>query len=130
MVAITINAEIAATAMNSQISNFVLYAKLCNHLFIAYQAIGQAITFPIRTINKYCLRISLTTWLEEEPNTFRIPISLIRCSPMNNDSPNIPIHAMNTASRVLREIIFPNLFSSEYKDSRTSSKNAYSTSPL
>ena len=53
------------------------------------------------------LDIYLTTLATDAPRTFLIPISLVRCSAVNEDSPNIPRQEIKRARIVKTAMIFP-----------------------
>ena len=58
---------------------FIRYAKSCNHLLLAHQAIGEAIRIAMPTSFIKSFDNNLTTPVTEAPSTLRIPISLVRC---------------------------------------------------
>lgn len=57
----------------------------------------------------------------EAPITFRIPISLVRCSAVKDAKPNIPRHAMDIARMEKIMNSTKNLFSERYNASILSS---------
>jgi hypothetical protein len=75
----------------------ILYAKFCSHIFIAYQAIGQAIKFAMRTHLVKSLVSATRTSVTEAPSTFLIPISLVRLSLEKETRPNKPRQEINIA---------------------------------
>src|SRR4249920_1319510 len=72
----------------------VRYAKSFSQLCMAYQAIGNAITAAIATNFKKSFDNNCTMLLVFAPNTFRMPISLIRCVIAKADKPNNPRQAI------------------------------------
>src|SRR5665213_366237 len=60
------------------------------------------------------------------PNTFRIPISLIRCSATNDDKPNKPMQEIKIASTVKKRASLPIRASSLNFLAYSSSTNLYS----
>ena len=77
----------------------VLNAKFSSHLFIAYQAIGQATINAIIThFIIFLLSIPIISNVVA-PLAFLIPISLVRRSIVNTERPKSPILAINRASK-------------------------------
>ncbi len=77
---------------------------------MAHQATGQAIRLARMTRVRNSLEISTTIFDTEAPNTFRMPISLVRCAAAKADKPNIPRQAISTEIRVKTVKIFPGGF--------------------
>ena len=73
------NARIPATKNIHQLID-TRYAKSSSHLFIAHHATGNAITEAISTSFKKSFESIVTIFVTDAPNTFRIPISFMRCS--------------------------------------------------
>src|ERR1700744_647329 len=84
-----VNVKAADNAKTHQLI-LVRKAKLCSHLFITYHAIGKAITEAMITSFIKSVESMVTTLLTEAPNTFLIPISFMRRSPVYMASPNTP----------------------------------------
>ena len=59
---------------------FIRYAKLCSHVFIAHQATGNAMSDAINTNFRKSFESIPVTCVMLAPNTFLMPISLVRCS--------------------------------------------------
>ena len=72
----------ATRAENKNIQGEIVirYAKFCNHLFMAYQAVGQAKIFAAKTSRVNSLDNKRTIPGTEAPWTFLTPISFLRCS--------------------------------------------------
>ena len=83
-----------------QIVKGALYAKLCNQLFMKYQAIGEATKNEITTSFKKSFDNSVTMPAVLAPRTLRIPISFIRCSTLKVVSPNKPRQDIKIATIV------------------------------
>ena len=94
--------DIARKPVNANIQPLmgVLYAKPCNHLFIKYHPRGEAITIAMNTILIKSTDNNFTMLNTEAPSTFRIHISLMRCSASKADNPNNPRHAISIAITV------------------------------
>ena len=73
------------------------YAKSFSQLCIAYHAIGKARRDAITTSFKKSFDNNVTMPLMFAPNTFRTPISFMRCEIANAERPNNPRHAMKIA---------------------------------
>jgi hypothetical protein len=78
---------------------FIRYAKSRNQLCMTNHAIGEAITKAIITSLMKSLDNNKTILDTDAPNTFLMPISLVRCDVANNDNPNKPRHAMRIAKQ-------------------------------
>src|ERR1700741_1289709 len=85
----------------------ILYAKSCNHLFIKYHDIGAAIINAITTSFKKSLDKSFIIVVNDAPNTFLIPISLVRFSADNAANPNKPKQARKIEMPPAHPTIFP-----------------------
>src|SRR4051794_37158092 len=70
--------ETAPAIINIHVLIFILYSKSCNHLFIKYQASGDAMINASTTSFKKSLLMRLIIPDTDAPNTLRIPISLVR----------------------------------------------------
>ena len=77
-------------------------------------ATGKAIKPAIITSFKKSFESNETMPDTDEPNTFRMPISFVRCSIVRIEMPNKPIQVMNKTTSENRPKMFPN-FSSEIK---------------
>ena len=97
-------AEIPA-AINTPVPIFILYAKSFNHSCMAHQVTGTEIINAMPTSNKNSFDTSNNTCCTEAPNTFRIPISFVRCSITNAESPNKPRLAIMIAKMANAENI-------------------------
>ncbi len=64
--------------MNTSQPIFILYAKSCSHLFMKYQASGDAIMIAMTTSFKKSFDSKLRIFETVAPNTFRTPISFVR----------------------------------------------------
>ncbi len=63
-----------------------------------YQATGHAMIFAMRISMTISVESNFRMFGMEAPNTFLIPISLMRCSVLNVARPNNPSDAMKMAS--------------------------------
>src|SRR6516225_7850908 len=90
-------AVMPATA-NTHQSIWIRYAKLWSHLFIAHQATGNAIKEATRTSLRNSFESICVTCDTVAPNTFLIPISLVRCSVVYVLKPNRPRQATKMVS--------------------------------
>ena len=86
----------AANAKTHQLIS-VWYAKSCNQVFIAYQAMGDAMTMAIRTSLRKSLESRITRLATDAPNTLRTPISFVLISAINMDRPSKPRHDIKIA---------------------------------
>src|SRR6187401_1739372 len=75
----------------------VRYSYFSSHVFIPYQANGIEIAQDRTTRVTKSFESILQRFATEAPNTFRIPISLVRCSATNDASPNNPRQEMRIA---------------------------------
>lgn len=89
----------------------VLYAKLCNHLCIAYQAIGVAIRKAIKTHFKNLVFSIIIISAIVAPFTFLKPISLVRFSEKKAARPKRPMQAISIATAEKINMTFPNRLS-------------------
>ena len=87
----------AADNKNSHQLKETRYAKACSHLFIKNHEIGIAITHAIKTIFKNEADSKPAIFDTDAPNTFRIPISFIRCSVASVVKANRPRLDINMA---------------------------------
>src|ERR1043165_7219358 len=71
-----------------------------NHLPIVIQANGTAITNAITSSTANSLYNNLKILNTDAPNTFLMPISLVRCIVVNEARPNKPKQATNIANTV------------------------------
>ena len=78
----------------------VRYAKLCSQLCIAHHAIGDAIKMAIPTNFKKSFESNATMLVTLAPNTFRTPISFMRCSALKVANPNKPKQEIKMAIAV------------------------------
>ena len=103
-----------AATMNIHQFIVIRYAKSCSHLFIKYQATGNASTEAINVSFTKSLDNNVTTLGTEAPNTFLTPISFVLFSAMNALKPNKPKQAMKIESAANTLKMLPNLFSERY----------------
>src|SRR6185312_3487871 len=104
-------------------SIFMLKAKSCSHLYIAYQPTGTAIINANKTSCIKSLDSKVVIFTILAPKTFLMPISLTRCETENEIKPNNPIQAIKMVSNDMywnNEFIF---CSPVYKFEILSSKN-------
>src|SRR5262245_49064353 len=85
----------------------VRYSKFCNQLCIQYQAMGEAINREIQTSNTKSADNSCQTFSTDAPSIFRMPISLVLCSAINEAMPNSPRQLIKMASTVKEKASLP-----------------------
>ncbi len=86
--------------MNVEIPNGVRYTKLSNQRCMPYQASGKAITRDTPMSRMKSLASNVMTSPTLAPRTFRMLISLFRCSAAKLTSPKSPRHATSSANAV------------------------------
>ena len=91
---------------------------------------GVAITNDTATRIKKSFDNSFTIPDTLEPNTFRIPISLLLCSALNAASPNKPRHEIRIATKVNELMICDTTISFSYCFCTSLSRNEYSNGEL
>src|ERR1700748_3756445 len=79
---------------------FVRKTNWLNHLSRKYQAIGVAITHDKITSNKKSFVRCAHRLMVEAPNTFRTPISFVRCCATYEANPNNPKQDIKMAKTV------------------------------
>ena len=79
----------------------------------------------INTSFKKSFDNNVTMVLTFAPNTFRTPISFMRCVMANADKPNKPRHAMKIAMHANIVNMVPCLCSDSYSFANLSSRNVY-----
>src|SRR5688500_2347566 len=125
MVAKATNIAITDAIINMPGPTLTRYAKSLSHWFIAHHVTGIAITIAITTSLMKSLEISVTMPATDEPNTFLIPISFVRCSAVKVARPNNPRHAIKIASAENKLKIFPKCESASYCFENDSSRKLY-----
>src|SRR5215212_5507223 len=88
------NAKLPANAKTHQ-SIFMRYAKFSNHLFIKYQATGEAMIKATKTSFRKSFESKPTIPETEAPSTFRIPISLVLRTTTKAINPHKPMQQIN-----------------------------------
>src|SRR5919199_2266294 len=111
---------------NTHQSKLTLYSKSFNHCVAAYQAIGVAIRRAIKTSFRKLADNRVMMLVTDAPITFRIPISLVRCSAVNMASPNNPIQEIKMAMAVAVLTSWAVFCSFSYNWAMESLKNVYS----
>src|SRR5688572_4420189 len=101
---------------------FILYAKSSSHLFMKYQATGNAMIEATRVSFRKSFDNNATTFGTEAPKTFRTPISFVLFSAINALRPNKPRQAMKIENAANMLNILPSLCSERYCASNASSK--------
>ena len=79
-----------------------------------YHATGDAIRKATRTSLIKSFDNNITMFETEAPNTFRTPISFVRCAVANNDKPSKPRQAIKMAKPAKMVNTFPNNWSFAY----------------
>src|SRR5215203_5193095 len=92
---------------------------------MAHHAIGEAITMAIMISFTKSFDNMAVMFLILAPNTFRIPISFVRCSAINAESANKPRQAMIIANTAKLVKMLPVRFTSSYILAKRSSMKVY-----
>jgi len=115
---IIVNREIItskrAERSTSHHDTVVWYAKLVSHLFISRTATGRPAIIAIITHRRKPEERRLMIRNDVDPNTFRIPISLVFDCATNEEMPSRPRHAIRTASKAKNTSILPSVSSVLY----------------
>jgi hypothetical protein len=111
MVKNAINKAVAQPVRMIQIVNGALYAKPSSHLLMKYHASGAATKKDMLTSVRKSLDKRETIPVVLAPSTFRMPISLVRCSTLNVVRPNNPRQEIKMAIIVKYLIIAASLSS-------------------
>ena len=94
----------------------ILYAKFCNQVWSNQYVSGLIMTNEMAIRKEKFLESKTVICVSVAPNTFRIPISFVRCSAVNEARPNNPsqviimVRLENKLANVLVRLIVVNFF--------------------